>query len=160
MADIKRCTKCAEVKPFSKFSRDTSRHDGHQTACKACNRRYYESNRAAVLDRMRSYYVAHPEAVKERVRRWEQHLRPTVFAHYGSICACCGTTEDLTIDHIDGGGDAHRKELFGNSRKAGGKFYAWLIRNGFPGGFQTLCHPCNGSKREGERCKLTHSADV
>lgn len=157
MSQVKLCAKCGEDKPLNEFSRDATSRDDHARVCKACNRRYYLANRPAVLDRMRLYHAAHPEVARERVRRWEQRLRPTIFAHYGSTCACCGTTEDLTIDHIDGGGGAHRKELFGNSRKAGGRFYAWLIRNGFPAGYQTLCQPCNGSKREGERCRLIHS---
>jgi len=153
---LKRCQKCGEVKPLSEFSRDASSCDGQARVCKACNRRYYQANRARVLARMHLYYEANPEAAKERVRRWEQNLRPTVFAHYGEVCACCGTSENLTIDHIAGDGAAHRRELFGNSRKAGAKFYAWLIKNNFPPGYQTLCHSCNNSKREGARCKITH----
>jgi len=35
----------------------------------------------------------------------------------------------------------------------------WLIKNGFPEGFQTLCRPCNGSKGDGDRCKLNHGQD-
>ncbi len=35
--------------------------------------------------------------------------------------------------------------------------YRWLIRNGFPEGFQTLCMPCNSSKRDGDRCRLGHA---
>jgi hypothetical protein len=76
-----------------------------------------------------------------------------VFAHYGTECACCGVTEELTIDHVDGEGAAHREEL-GN--RGGGPFFKWLIRNGLPPGFQTLCSPCNRNKGTGARCHLPH----
>jgi len=34
----------------------------------------------------------------------------------------------------------------------------WLVKNGFPEGFQTLCRPCNVSKKRGTRCRLKHQA--
>jgi hypothetical protein len=71
-----------------------------------------------------------------------QRLRAEVFVGYGGpVCACCGedTPEFLEIDHIDGGGTKHRKEI-------GGRLYAWLRRNGFPPGFQVLCANCNVAK--------------
>jgi hypothetical protein len=80
-------------------------------------------------------------------------LRDQVFGHYGTVCACCGTTENLTIDHVNGGGTKHREELGGIG---GIQFYVWLIRNGFPEGFQTLCNPCNISKGNGLACRLKH----
>jgi hypothetical protein len=45
----------------------------------------------------------------------------------------------LTIDHIDGGGSQHRREV-------GGRIARWLIAQGLPDGFQTLCHNCNYAK--------------
>lgn len=59
----------------------------------------------------------------------------------GAVCKCCGETgfEFLTIDHIDGRGAEHRKEIGGTSRN----ICAWLKRNGFPPGFQILCYNCN-----------------
>ncbi len=44
--------------------------------------------------------------------------------------------------HINGGGSKHRKEL----GLIGRAFYAWLVHNNFPSGFQTLCHNCNQAK--------------
>jgi len=59
---------------------------------------------------------------------------------YGGKCACCGETElaFLTIDHVDGDGADHRREL-----GVKGVRYAWFIQNGFPKGFQVLCANCN-----------------
>ena len=61
---------------------------------------------------------------------------------YGRICACCGEDrpEFLTIDHIHGGGNRHRREL---KRNGGVSFYCWLIQQGFPEGYRTLCMNCN-----------------
>jgi hypothetical protein len=83
-------------------------------------------------------------------RRVEQSA---VFGHYGQLCACCGTAYWLTIDHIDGNSQQHHAEIGGRQ-----KLYRWLIANGFPPGFQTLCAPCNSSKRSGNRCRLDHRA--
>lgn len=67
-----------------------------------------------------------------------------VFENYGNKCSCCGENEHwfLTIDHINGDGNKHRKEI----GKAGSGFYKWLIDNQFPDGFQLLCHNCNMGK--------------
>lgn len=79
--------------------------------------------------------------------------RVAVFGHYGIACACCGVAEELTIDHVDGGGAEHRHRL---RTHAGVRFYAWLIRQGFPEGYQVLCAPCNVSKGGGQACRLWH----
>ena len=48
----------------------------------------------------------------------------------------------LSIDHIDGGGTQHRKQL----REQGTIFYRWVIKNNYPEGFQVLCFNCNRKK--------------
>jgi len=67
-----------------------------------------------------------------------------VLNHYGDKCACCGEKrwEFLVIDHINGGGAKHVKEL---NCGGGSGFYHWLIKNHFPEGFRTLCDNCNMS---------------
>jgi hypothetical protein len=69
-------------------------------------------------------------------------IKHKVFSHYGYKCACCGETikQFLCIDHINGNGNAHRKEI-GHVH-----IYKWLVLHGFPKGFQTLCHNCNQGK--------------
>jgi hypothetical protein len=78
------------------------------------------------------------------------NLRAKIFRHYGMFCKCCGenTYSFLVIDHIHGGGSKHRREV----RAAGTHFYAWLKREGFPVGFQTLCQNCNWGKRIHGEC--------
>ena len=69
-----------------------------------------------------------------------------VLRHYSAeepFCACCGEKhlEFLCIDHVNGGGSQHRKQM-----GVGKAIYPWLIRNNFPDGFQVLCHNCNMAK--------------
>ena len=80
--------------------------------------------------------------IRERKRRKKQ--RKIVLEHYSNgkmECACCGETtiEFLSIDHINGGGTQHLKEIVG-------QLTSWLIKNKFPSGFQILCHNCNQAK--------------
>lgn len=106
-------------------------------------------NPAKSSEYAKAYRDKYPERAKEaskaRAARNRKILKEIVMAVYsGGRCACCGETEIsfLTIDHVDGGGQKHRKEV----GKAGSPFYKWLKDNGFPGGFQALCANCNQSK--------------
>lgn len=66
MTDTKRCPKCGETKPRSAFSRDTSKPDGLQSYCKACNSRYRTAN---------------PEKHRASVARWKARNPERVSAH-------------------------------------------------------------------------------
>ena len=58
----------------------------------------------------------------------------------------------LTIDHINGNGGEHRRQIFGKRKGAGGgcSFYRWLKNNNYPEGYQVLCFSCQFRKRSGE----------
>ena len=76
-----------------------------------------------------------------------KQLRTLVLFHYGGNppkCFCCGenNTEFLCIDHINGNGNKHRREI---KSSGGSHFYRWLVRNNYPPGFRVLCHNCNMS---------------
>lgn len=90
----------------------------------------------------RRHYDLHKQERNAKAREWSQCLKAAAIEHYGKACACCGESiyEFLCIDHINGGGNKHRKML-GCSRN----FFSWLRRNGYPEGFRTLCHNCNQS---------------
>jgi hypothetical protein len=135
------------------------------------NRRRRDDNHERELERERKYREETRERRREVGREWarrnmgqqveyQRHrtaeLAARVFGHYGEACACCGSAQRLTIDHIDGLGREHREELFGSNKAAGRTFYLWLIRNDLPEGYQTLCARCNTSKRRGPRCKIAH----
>ncbi len=63
-----------------------------------------------------------------------------VLTYYGNgKCACvlCGFEDvrALSIDHINGGGTEHRRQIHKN-------MYRWLVDNNYPKGYQTLCMNC------------------
>lgn len=94
---------------------------------------------------------------RKRGREYGAKCRRLVFEHYGDKCECCGESQRLflSVDHINGGGAQHRREIFstqGQKRKSG-FLYPWLVRNNFPEGFRILCFNCNcGRERNGGIC--------
>ncbi len=82
--------------------------------------------------------------IKEDLRLYGWRRKSKVLTAYGGKCVCCGEADMhfLTLDHILGGGRAHREELGGTSN-----VYKWLIDNNYPPGFQVLCMNCNSAKQ-------------
>ena len=98
----------------------------------------------------KTYYKNHAAVIAEQRRVLRVKLKTEVFMAYGGFqCVCphglgiCGETEKdfLCIDHINGGGAKHRKEV-----GSGNSFCGWLKRNKFPEGFRVLCHNCNQAR--------------
>jgi hypothetical protein len=96
----------------------------------------------AEAERQKRWRLAHPERVNAMSRRWRAGVRLDVLSHYSGgrpACALCGfsDTRALDIDHIGGGGRAHRKEI---NRE---DLYPWLKSRGCPSGYRVLCRNCN-----------------
>jgi hypothetical protein len=114
-----------------------------------------EEQRAAYIAKrtshVKKWQAKNPDKCRQYARDERAKLRSIVFDHYGWECKCCGETTErfLTIDHINGGGYQHRREI----KNA---LYRWLIQNSFPSEFQTLCMNCNFAKGRGE---CPHVAD-
>lgn len=163
----KACYKCNEEKLLEDFAKDPRTPDGRRGICKVCkNRENHESylrHREKRIAYVQTWYQENKEHRLRYVRKWiaenkEKHdgyrikrrrvIRDNVFEAYGNKCACCGEAEPmfLTIDHINGGGNKHRKEVLGSHLRAGFSTYEWLARNGFPKEFQCLCQNCNVGK--------------
>lgn len=60
-------------------------------------------------------------------------------------CRWCGQgdIDVLCVDHIDNSGAEHRRRT---KWATGAGMYLWLIRNGYPEGYQILCFNCNTKK--------------
>jgi hypothetical protein len=155
---------------MSKISQDKYRQAGlcilcggtpreNRATCQKCSDRCYRNHKASQIRRIAagkcfvcgSKYLVTKRHCKEcaekhyaRARKGYAKFRNEVFLAYGGYrCACCGEEEKafLTIDHINGGGSKHRKEI-GQSN-----FYRWLRDNGYPPGFQVLCMNCQWGKK-------------
>lgn len=140
---LRACRACQEVKPICHFEKVGEKY--RKRVCLDCNN---ESNRA-------KYANDHAERrskILKRTRGDYAAAKAAVFSHYGRECACCGETEPLflTMDHVNNDGARHRKTPGQSSHN---NIYGWLVRNGFPGGFQVLCMNCNqGKHRNGGIC--------
>jgi hypothetical protein len=138
----KNCGRCGQEKEASEFWADKSKPDGLQWACKQCLSQCAKDRLEQEPGKCRAQKRDHMQR-KSRFYADKRRLdRTRVIAHYGGHCACCGEDrpEFLAIDHIDGGGNAHRREL---GVRGGHEFVTWLIENDFPEGFRILCHNCN-----------------
>jgi hypothetical protein len=113
-------------------------------------RGYYRRNRKRMLAKNRARYARHREAMRAKT----QALKLEVLTQYGGgppRCACCSeaTLDFLSIDHINGDGNQHRRAL---NIRGGEAFYKWLRRTGWPIGFQVLCMNCNFAKSKLGAC--------
>ncbi len=85
-----------------------------------------------------------PKWHNEYHKKRAQIIRRECIDHYSNganCCECCGENniEFLALDHIHGGGQAHRKMARGKYES----FYRYLKAEGFPKGIRILCHNCN-----------------
>jgi hypothetical protein len=76
-----------------------------------------------------------------RRKQYREQLRLDAVNHYGGCCACCRAdyVGFLEIDHVEGGGNVHRRRLL----VEGKDLYLWLKGQGYPSGYRPLCHNCH-----------------
>ncbi len=130
--ESKKCGRCGEIKIMDEFCKRADRKNGFRCVCLNCKRLY--SN---------EHYLKNKDMYRKSRRDWYQRLKINIFEHYGSTCVCCGEKrkEFLALDHINGGGNKHRKEI-----GVGERIYSWVRKNNYPPLFQILCHNCNMAK--------------
>lgn len=154
ITDTKVCVACQDkAKEFQRNVRMARKVAG---LCVLCGKRERIRGRAhcqecrAVINEWNEKYGK--EYHRKCVKKSNDRLKTEVLSAYGGKCQCCGLSEEiwLTIDHIDGKGADHRRELTGKNYGAGNQnIYRWLRKNGFPPGFQVLCWCCNWAKSHG-----------
>ena len=129
----KKCSKCQIVKSVSEFYKRSGGEPGYHYMCKDCMKAYYR-------DRWQNLSPEEKTIRKSRYLDWYNQIKEGIFEHYGTECECCGETqiEFLSIDHINGGGNKHRRDLGG-----GTSFFKWLRDENYPPGFRVLCMNCN-----------------
>ncbi len=118
----------------------------HPDAARAYAKRWAQRNRPKATAIHRRYAQGHKQLLADRAKKKREILRAETLAAYGHICACCGETraEFLAVDHTNGDGAAHRREI---KAANGGAIYLWLKKRGFPKDrFRLLCHNCNNAR--------------
>ena len=117
--------------------------------CRSCPKMLAEGSRI--------YCVYHKEKDriqgKIREKRLAKRLKIELLEQYGKVCNCCreSTIQFLTIDHDEGKGNLHRKELFKHN-VGGVHMYRWLKKNNYPKGYTVLCMNCNWATRYSKIC--------
>jgi hypothetical protein len=134
-----------------KRSEDPQKHLDIQRKWQAKNRdktrkygkTYFNKNKMEVIKKAivkNKMEVIKKAIVKNKTRY--QKLRIKTIEHYGGKCACCGelNMEFLAIDHIYGGGGAHRKELKAKHLN----ILECIRKEKYPENkYRILCHNCN-----------------
>ena len=126
-----------------------SRKKQRKLICRDCSRRKNQV-------RLKRYRENHRNYVNAWARKSRRLQKYNIILYYSPSgrCQCKGENcwhegeclvsdvEVLSIDHINGGGNKHRKEVgFGTT------FYQWLKRNNYPKGFQVLCMNCQRKRQ-------------
>lgn len=124
--------------------------------CGACYNRWWAeqnperhaANRARQRDHARTWQRKYDKRRHPQKLLWEKQnlakLRATVLAGLGGKCSCCGETQNefLTLEHVNGGGRAHRK-----AARSLYRVYHDVIDSGFDRSkYDVLCYNCNCSR--------------
>lgn len=106
------------------------------------NKKWRETHKEENRKRHKVYSLKNKDKLNRYSKEWSRKNREDVLFHYGGKCECCGENkkEFLSIDHINGGGNKHRKDIGHLS------ICKWLKKNNYPKGFRILCHNCNMAK--------------
>ncbi len=137
------CYDCGKASPLAGEGR-----------CPACKERYTTSCRQRTSETKEKtrqtnavWREQNRDMVRQNAKRSREKVRRETLHHYGGVCACCGesTLAFLTLDHVDGNGNIHRRALFGENI-SGHVFYRKMQQLGYPDGLQVLCWNCNMAK--------------
>lgn len=109
------------------------------TINKVINPKFYQ----LCLRSNNKYRINNLAKLKVYHKKRQQDMKKMIISFYSkgeSTCACCteNNIEFLSVDHIKGDGNIHRREI-------GSSLYTWLVRNKMPEGFRILCMNCNHS---------------
>lgn len=137
---VKSCRKCGkEINELTTF-RSYLKSNNH--ICKECDSKIKKISNKKLYD-LKKDDSSYKLTKNEKSKNDRKITKEKIITAYGGKCVCCGESnrEFLTIDHINGNGHTHRKELGGSVY-----FYKWLIDNNFPkDNFRLLCMNCNFS---------------
>jgi len=153
----RKCIKCNKIKPTREFDVRKYSVDGYDRYCKVCKSKYgiLENENLTPEEIIEQFYANESVMRKKRLE-----MKYNVFAHYSDGTPKCANpyhihSEEvahlnlLVLDHINGDGYLERYDKNGKPNGHGGNtLYRKLIKEGFPEGYQVLCHNCNAWKKE------------
>lgn len=162
--ELRFCRACSDTKPIGKFAlMYTKNRDptARRHICTSC-RHKRKAQRRKLRGRCRrcpnpihkgGYCVTCYEINKARVVQRRRATRIEVLTHYCGgppQCQCCTEPryEFLALDHINGGGNQHRKTRATHQNNLA----EWLKKNNFPPGYRVLCHNCNMARGAFGQC--------
>lgn len=119
--------------------------------CNIAGRRFHLRNGEKRRAKKREDYGKNRESILQDHKQRRRDLKRRVVDGYGGQCTCCGETDIrfLTIDHVHGDGNLHRRAVGGGNVNV----YRWAIAEGFPDALQALCFNCNmGRQYNGGIC--------
>jgi hypothetical protein len=105
-------------------------------------KRYYRDHKSERDAYHRIWRLKNREKYNKMQCDYRKTLRERIIAIYGSKCTCCGESiyEFLSIDHIGGGGNKHRKQ----SALSSTGYYLSIMKEGYsPDKYRLLCFNCN-----------------
>lgn len=150
---VYKCTPClsaiqkaAREKKKDHYSAYQSKyHRDNLEARQDKNARYRAENQPQIKKTNKEYRSS--EHGRNKAVDYKTDVKIKVFSHYcgGEIRCKCGCTDmrSLTVDHINGGGEKHRKTI-----NVSGSYHMclWLRKNEYPEGYQILCMNCQWEK--------------
>ncbi len=150
----KQCARCKEIKERDQFNKDNQASNGIRSNCRQCEvfirKEQYLKNRVKRIADSKKWRSANKQKANDYLLSWRNKNKQAFLDKYGNKCVCCGETEYifLTLDHINGGGNKHRKELKLNATR----MYQYAVKNYNPKQFQILCMNCQYGTRFGKIC--------
>ncbi len=170
----KTCPKCGVTTEASGFSRNRRTPDALEFYCRTCTAQRIRDKKAQNVaagrcadcgqERGSSPYRLYCQHCAElhaafSAKYSRANHAAAIVAYSGGVphCACCGASglPFLTLDHIDNGGKAHRRQYKGHQG-----LYRALARLGFPPGIRVLCFNCNLARAAYEVCPHVGRAET
>lgn len=147
IVNTKRCARCRVPRLHREFRSaavGSRAKDGKHPYCKACCRQYQRDNpRESNPEYHAKWHQDHKAQQLQVVKDGVKRLRLQIMDMYGHACSCCGESHYnfLTLEHILGGGNRHRKG------RAPYTVYKEILAEGYrPDKYTILCYNCNCSR--------------
>lgn len=79
---LRPCKRCGEEKQISEFDKNKKCRDGHLATCKACrrdySRSYYEAHADKIRNRVKEWRLSNPDRCKENAEKWAENNKEKV----------------------------------------------------------------------------------